>query len=96
MPHPILKPVIGLAAAAATTRALFSAVIGLAEDDRTAPAAARVAPTQVAALAGREPRGRATPACGLVRRPRPHVSRTPRGRDGGGRVVTAPARLMSA
>lgn len=43
-------------AAVATTLAIFSSVVGLAEDDRKALAAARVAPTQIAAVDDSQPR----------------------------------------
>ena len=43
-----IRHVIGLAAAAATTLALFSAVASLADDDRAALVAARTAPTVLA------------------------------------------------
>lgn len=51
-----IKHLIGLAAAATTTLVIFSSVAGLAEDDRKALAAARVAPAQIAAVADSQPR----------------------------------------
>lgn len=50
MPNTLIKHAIALSAAATTTLVLFSAVVSIATEDKTALAAARAETTKVAAV----------------------------------------------